>query len=152
MKTVLLATDSECGQANVFLAAGHALQARDASVQIHFASFAAISGRKDPTVPDYGVGPGTKIHGILGGWLDSDQVCPPPWMDCYDIGRWGNKRAMPRWSEHELGPILIDVLLGPDAAAMRSRVQELAAICNKTPGSDVAAAAIIEVMDGKKDK
>jgi hypothetical protein len=43
MKKVLLATNSEYGQANVFLAVGHALQARDPDVQIHFASFAAIA-------------------------------------------------------------------------------------------------------------
>jgi hypothetical protein len=43
MKKVLLATNSEYGQANVFLAAGHALQAADADVQIHFTSFAAIA-------------------------------------------------------------------------------------------------------------
>lgn len=43
MKRVLLATNSEHGQANVFLAVGHALQAADPDVQIHFASFAAIA-------------------------------------------------------------------------------------------------------------
>lgn len=43
MKKVILATNSEHGQANVFLAAGHALQALEADVQIHFASFAPIS-------------------------------------------------------------------------------------------------------------
>jgi hypothetical protein len=44
MKKVLLATNSEFGQSNVFLAAGHALQSLDADVEIHFASFAGISG------------------------------------------------------------------------------------------------------------
>jgi hypothetical protein len=43
MKKILLATNSEYGQANVFLAAGHALQAADVDVQIHFVSFAAIA-------------------------------------------------------------------------------------------------------------
>jgi len=43
MKKVLLATNSEYGQANVFLAVGHALQALDKDVQIHFTSFEPIS-------------------------------------------------------------------------------------------------------------
>ena len=59
---------------------------------------------------------------------------------------------MPRWSKEELGPILVDVVLSPNAASMRSTVRELAAICNKTPGSEVAAAAILEEIDGKKNK
>lgn len=43
MTKILLATNSEFGQANVFLAVGHALQALDSKVQVHFVSFAAIS-------------------------------------------------------------------------------------------------------------
>jgi hypothetical protein len=59
---------------------------------------------------------------------------------------------MPRWSKEELGPILVGVVLGPNAASMRSKVRELAAICNRTPGAEAAAAAILEEIDGKKDK
>jgi len=44
MKKVLLATNSEYGQANVFLAVGHALQALDKDIRIHFTSFKPISG------------------------------------------------------------------------------------------------------------
>lgn len=43
MKKILLAVNSEYGQANVFLAVAHSLQALDSDVQIHFASFAPIS-------------------------------------------------------------------------------------------------------------
>jgi hypothetical protein len=43
MKKILLATNSEYGQANVFLAAGHALQALDPNVRIHFASYQQIA-------------------------------------------------------------------------------------------------------------
>jgi hypothetical protein len=43
MKKILLTTNSEHGQANVFLAVGHALQALNPEVEIHFASFDAIS-------------------------------------------------------------------------------------------------------------
>ncbi|SPQ23085.1 03f8b00b-9304-4255-8b5f-6a0b5eeade64 [Thermothielavioides terrestris] len=81
------------------------------------------------------------------------QVVLPPWMDCYDfasraevlgIGRWGNQKTMPACTARELGPILIDVVLGPKAPAMRARVQELAALCAKSPGAAVAAAAVLE--------
>jgi hypothetical protein len=43
MKRILLAVNAEYGQANVFLAVGHALQALDPDVQIHFISFGEIS-------------------------------------------------------------------------------------------------------------
>ncbi|EAQ91697.1 hypothetical protein CHGG_03632 [Chaetomium globosum CBS 148.51] len=43
MKKVLLAVNAEYGQANVFLAVGHALQAMDPEVRIHFVSFNEIS-------------------------------------------------------------------------------------------------------------
>ncbi|OOQ90020.1 hypothetical protein PEBR_05968 [Penicillium brasilianum] len=58
------------------------------------------------------------------------QVVLPPWADCYDfanraeylvISRWGNKSAKPRWKADELSSILVDVLLGPDAEAMKTR-------------------------------
>ncbi|KAK4143189.1 uncharacterized protein C8A04DRAFT_37726 [Dichotomopilus funicola] len=87
------------------------------------------------------------------------QVVIPPWLDCYDfatraeflgIGRWGSKQAMPRCTTAELGPILVDVVLGPNAKAMRTKVQELAALCGQTPGVEVAAAQLLEAASGKK--
>ncbi|KAK4032007.1 glycosyltransferase [Parachaetomium inaequale] len=89
------------------------------------------------------------------------QLVIPGWVDCYDfagraeflgIGRWANKQAMPKCTAREVGPILIDVVLGPKAQAMRTRVQELAALCEKTPGASVAAAAILEVIEDSKTK
>jgi len=82
-------------------------------------------------------------------------------LDCYDfasraeflgIGRWANKQAMPKCTAQEVGPILVDVVLGPKAQEMRTRVQELAALCDKTPGAPVAAAAILEDMEDSKTK
>lgn len=87
------------------------------------------------------------------------QVVLPPWLDCYDfatraeflgIGRWGSKQAMPRCTAAELGPIVVDVILGPSSQAMRTRVQELAALCGQTPGVEVAAANMLEAASGKK--
>lgn len=43
MKKILLAVNCEYGQANVFLAVAHSLQALDPDVQIHIASFAPIA-------------------------------------------------------------------------------------------------------------
>ncbi|KAL2131750.1 hypothetical protein VTI74DRAFT_4650 [Chaetomium olivicolor] len=43
MKQILLAVNSEYGQANIFLAVGHALQALEPDMQIHFASLASVS-------------------------------------------------------------------------------------------------------------
>lgn len=89
------------------------------------------------------------------------QVVLPSWLDCYDfagrveylgIGRWANKSTMPKCTARELGPVLVDVVLGPDAMSIRSRVRELAALCAKTPGGPVAAAAILEAAEDRKSK
>ncbi|GAB1315439.1 hypothetical protein MFIFM68171_05649 [Madurella fahalii] len=80
------------------------------------------------------------------------QVLLPSWADCYDfatrveylgIGRWGNKQGMPRWTASELGPILVEVVVGQDADALRVRAKELATLCSETPGATVAAKAIL---------
>ncbi|KAK4098901.1 glycosyltransferase family 1 protein [Parathielavia hyrcaniae] len=85
------------------------------------------------------------------------QVLVPSWADCYDygvrveylgVGRWGNRQAAPVWSTSELGPILVDVVMGPNADTVRTRAKELAALCSKTPGADVAAKAILDEMAG----
>ncbi|KAK4148786.1 hypothetical protein C8A00DRAFT_19443 [Chaetomidium leptoderma] len=89
------------------------------------------------------------------------QIVLPAWMDCYDfacraeilgIGRWANKQTMPKCTKRELGPALVEVVLGPKAQSMRTRVQELAALCAKTPGASVAASAILGEADDKKSK
>ncbi|KAH6838613.1 hypothetical protein B0I37DRAFT_387381 [Chaetomium sp. MPI-CAGE-AT-0009] len=88
------------------------------------------------------------------------QVVLPGWLDCYDfaaraeflgVGLWGNKQAMPRTSAQELAPIVIETVLGPKAAPMKAKVQELAALCGETPGVEVAATAILAEMKGKKE-
>jgi hypothetical protein len=85
----------------------------------------------------------------------------PSWLDCYDfasraevlgIGRWGNKKTMPKCTAYELAPILIDVVLGARGESMRSKVRELAALCAKTPGATVAASAILAEADDRKTK
>jgi UDP:flavonoid glycosyltransferase YjiC (YdhE family) len=69
MKKVLLTTNSEFGQANVFLAAGHALVASDADVQVHYASFPALS-KPVAAASDYAVRCSPKAHPFVFHALD----------------------------------------------------------------------------------
>ncbi|KAK3302746.1 glycosyltransferase family 1 protein [Chaetomium strumarium] len=89
------------------------------------------------------------------------QVPLPAWLDCYDfasraevlgIGRCGSRKSAPKCTARELGPIVVDVVFGPNAQSMRTKAKELAALCNKTPGATVAAAAILDEIDNKKGK
>lgn len=52
------------------------------------------------------------------------QVLLPAWTDCYDfanrvellgIGRWGNKKVKPRWTEDELSEAILATLFGPES-------------------------------------
>ncbi|KAL2161806.1 hypothetical protein VTH06DRAFT_7590 [Thermothelomyces fergusii] len=88
-------------------------------------------------------------------------VVLPAWLDCYDfanraeylgIGRWGNKEATPSHTAAELGPILVDVVLGPRAAEMRARVRDLADLCAKAPGATVAASNILGEIKASANK
>ncbi|KAK4235060.1 hypothetical protein C8A03DRAFT_18141 [Achaetomium macrosporum] len=89
------------------------------------------------------------------------QVSLPCWLDCYDfasraevlgIGRWGSRKSAPACTARELGPVVVDVVFGPNAQSMRTKVKELAALCAKAPGASVAAAAILDEIDDRKGK
>ncbi|KAL2259989.1 hypothetical protein VTK26DRAFT_6153 [Humicola hyalothermophila] len=89
------------------------------------------------------------------------QISLPCWLDCYDfgnrteilgIGRWGNKKAKPRYTAQELGPILVDVVIGPKADEMRAKVKGLAKLLADKPGADVAAKFILGEIDARKVK
>jgi hypothetical protein len=69
MKKVLLTTNSEFGQANVFLAAGHALLSLDADVQVHYASFPALS-KPVSAASDHAVRCSPKAHPFVFHPLD----------------------------------------------------------------------------------
>lgn len=77
------------------------------------------------------------------------QVVLPVWTDTYDfatrvewlgIGRWGSPEAQPRYKAAELGPILVDVVLGPRAGEMRDNARKLARVCTKDGGGAAVAA------------
>jgi len=75
------------------------------------------------------------------------------WADTYDygprveflgIGRWGSRTASPKCKADELGPVLVDVVLGPEAGDMKRRARELAQVCvAKGKGRDVAAREVL---------
>jgi hypothetical protein len=56
------------------------------------------------------------------------------------IGRWGNRSAVKSCKGGELGPILIDVLLGGRSSGYEKKAKELAEICNAYGGGRVVAA------------
>ncbi|KAI1845887.1 hypothetical protein JX265_011218 [Neoarthrinium moseri] len=168
--------------------------------------FTKAESHKDPRMRDlqvlwkltkrgnYAVEPGSRVHGILGDFIDQDRVrilpwltpepsailaernvlCSvhhggansfheaasagvphvvlPVWIDCFDfanraemlgIGVWGNKSTVPMNSARELGPALIEVVLGDRADFMRSRAKDLAEMCNEDGGGRYVAAKII---------
>ncbi len=79
----------------------------------------------------------------------------PPWADCYDfanraellgIGRWGNKRARPRWTTEELGAQLVEVVLGPESEEIRNRAAELAKRFPEDAGRNRAAREILAAL------
>jgi UDP:flavonoid glycosyltransferase YjiC (YdhE family) len=85
------------------------------------------------------------------------QVVLPVWADTYDyawrveylgIGRYGSRKASPKYTADELGPVLLDVLLGRESQNMRSKAQELASACATLgEGRDTAAKGILREMN-----
>lgn len=77
------------------------------------------------------------------------------WIDTYDyairtemlgVGLFGNKQTPPGWTAQELGPTLVAVTVGDDAAKMRSKAQELSRLSCLGPhgiGRDFAARFIL---------
>jgi hypothetical protein len=52
----------------------------------------------------------------------------------------------------ELGPALVEVVVGRRADEMRKKAKELAALCAENSGEQVAARHILDVLEGKKDR
>ena len=81
------------------------------------------------------------------------QIVLPVWADTYDyahrvewlgIGRYGNVEAAPTCKATELGPILVDVILGPNAESMKKKAQALAKACAANgEGREVAAKEVL---------
>ncbi|KAK3393451.1 glycosyltransferase family 1 protein [Podospora didyma] len=97
-------------------------------------------------------------HGGANSFLEAvaagtPQVVLPVWIDCFDfanraellgIGRWGNQRTPPRCVADELGPVLIDVVLGHRAENYKTKAMELARRCAKERGRINAARVILD--------
>ncbi|KAL1835483.1 hypothetical protein VTJ49DRAFT_6631 [Mycothermus thermophilus] len=105
-------------------------------------------------------------HGGANSFYDGvtssiPQIIIPAWLDCYDfarraeilgIGLWASKTSMPHCVAKELGPALVEVVLGPRAEDMRKKVRELQELCIKNPGAEIAARAILDEAEGKNTK
>jgi hypothetical protein len=90
-------------------------------------------------------------------------VVLPAWMDCYDfarraevlgIGRWGNRTALQECRAEELGPILVEILVGGRYSRYASRAKELAEVCNEDGGGRLFAARYIlgEIREDVNEK
>lgn len=87
------------------------------------------------------------------------QVILPVWSDTYEaprraellgVGCWGNPTSAPKCAAVEVGPALIDVVLGPKAVQMRARAKEVAAICVRGGlGRTKAAKEILKFISAK---
>ncbi|KID89640.1 UDP-glucoronosyl and UDP-glucosyl transferase family protein [Metarhizium guizhouense ARSEF 977] len=84
------------------------------------------------------------------------QVVLPVWGDTYDfakraewlgVGKFGSPRHAPRVSARELGRVLKQVVLGPQAARFAEKAASLAEVCGENGGGRrVAARKILEMM------
>jgi hypothetical protein len=50
--------------------------------------------------------------------------------------------VMPRWKAVELGPVLVEVVLGPKASTYSTRAEELGKACCRVPGVNIESKAI----------
>ncbi|KKP02842.1 hypothetical protein THAR02_05072 [Trichoderma harzianum] len=83
------------------------------------------------------------------------QLVLPGWADCYDfanraeligIGRWGNKKAKPRWQKDELCETLAQVLFGAEAEEINLRAKKLAQKYAEGDGRRFAAEVLLDAL------
>lgn len=85
------------------------------------------------------------------------QVILPVWGDTYDfakraeylgIGRFGSPKYAPKVNKNELGPILKQVVLGPESVKFQKKAEELAALCSRDGGGRrTAARALLNIIE-----
>ncbi|KAM3547043.1 hypothetical protein ARSEF1564_000084 [Beauveria bassiana] len=88
------------------------------------------------------------------------QIVLPVWLDTYDfarrveyfgVGKIGNYHHAPQCSKTELAPILLEVVLGKSAKAMRQKAAEMVAACSANgPGCEIAARGILNLLAEKQ--
>ncbi|KAL7905070.1 hypothetical protein GGI35DRAFT_489300 [Trichoderma velutinum] len=83
------------------------------------------------------------------------QLVLPGWADCYDfanraeligIGRWGNKKAKPRWQKDELCETLAQVIFGAQAEEISLRAKQLAQKYGEGDGRRFAAEVLFDAL------
>ena len=90
------------------------------------------------------------------------QVVLPTWADTYDyayrverlgIGRYDSRKASPKYKAVELGPVLVDVILGPKAEDMREKARDVAKGCAaRGEGREVTTKEIMAVLTAPHSK
>lgn len=82
------------------------------------------------------------------------QVVLPAWIDYFDfanraemlgVRKRGNKSARPRCTAMELGPILVDVIIGPNHGMYTKRAMELSRGC----GTDIGRHRAVRLILGE---
>ncbi|KAL6824720.1 UDP-Glycosyltransferase/glycogen phosphorylase [Trichoderma sp. SZMC 28015] len=83
------------------------------------------------------------------------QLVLPGWADCYDfanraellgIGRWGNKKAKPRWQKDELFETLVQVIFGAEAEETNLRAKKFARKYAEGDGRRFAAEILLDAL------
>jgi UDP:flavonoid glycosyltransferase YjiC (YdhE family) len=83
------------------------------------------------------------------------QLVLPGWADCYDfanrveligIGRWGNKKAKPRWQKDELYQTLAQVIFGAQAEEIKLQAKRFAQKYAEGDGRRFAAEVLLDVL------
>ncbi|KAJ4857933.1 hypothetical protein T069G_08830 [Trichoderma breve] len=83
------------------------------------------------------------------------QLVLPGWADCYDfanraeligIGRWGNKKAKPRWQKDELCETLVQVIFGAKAEEINLRAKKFARKYAEGDGRRFAAKVLLDAL------
>ncbi|RGP62560.1 udp-glycosyltransferase 84b2 [Fusarium sporotrichioides] len=91
----------------------------------------------------------------LQTYIKQDRVLLPAWTDCYDfanrvellgIGRWGNKKAKPRWEKDELCDSVIDTIFGSESAQIQKTAKEVAVRHPEWEGRQKAAKEILDYL------
>ena len=84
-------------------------------------------------------------HVVLPVWADTYDYAPR--VEFLGIGRWGSRKASPKCRADELGRVLNDVILGPEADNMKKTAQNLAEVCDaRGEGRKIAATEILRLL------
>ena len=67
-------------------------------------------------------------------------------MELLGVGRWGNKKAKPRWTEDELSEAILATLFGPEPVKIQKTAKEVASRHPEWEGRQKAADGILKYL------